>query len=68
MADSNPRNFANLPKEELKEIASKGGRAAHENETEELGDRNPDGTFVKGTDLPKELGAIVCNPISLSLS
>ncbi|KAF2121746.1 hypothetical protein BDV96DRAFT_128432 [Lophiotrema nucula] len=60
MADSNPRNFANLPKEELKEIASKGGKAAHEDQSqaEELGDRNPDGTFVKGTDLPKELGAI----------
>jgi general stress protein YciG len=29
MADSNPANFANLPKDELKEIAAKGGHASH---------------------------------------
>jgi general stress protein YciG len=29
MADSNPANFANLPKDKLKEIASKGGQASH---------------------------------------
>lgn len=28
MADNNPRNFANLPKDELKDIASKGGHAS----------------------------------------
>lgn len=28
-ASSNPHNFANLPKEELQSIASKGGHAAH---------------------------------------
>lgn len=28
MADNNPRNFANLAKDELKEIASKGGHAS----------------------------------------
>ncbi|KAF2737901.1 hypothetical protein EJ04DRAFT_550183 [Polyplosphaeria fusca] len=59
MADSNPRNFANLPKEELRDIAAKGGHASHgasSNETQQ--ERNPDGTFVKGTDLPKQLGSI----------
>ncbi|KAL5420133.1 hypothetical protein PMIN04_006610 [Paraphaeosphaeria minitans] len=29
MADSNPANFANLPKDELREIAAKGGHASH---------------------------------------
>ena len=29
MASSNPANFANLPKDELKEIAAKGGHASH---------------------------------------
>lgn len=29
MADSNPANFANLPKDQLKEIAAKGGHASH---------------------------------------
>ena len=29
MASSNPSNFANLPKDELKEIAAKGGHASH---------------------------------------
>ena len=29
MADKNPANFANLPKDELKEIAAKGGHASH---------------------------------------
>ena len=30
MADTNPANFANLPKERVQEIASMGGKAAHE--------------------------------------
>lgn len=29
MASSNPANFANLPKDELREIAAKGGHASH---------------------------------------
>ena len=29
MADSNPANFANLPKDELRQIAAKGGHASH---------------------------------------
>jgi general stress protein YciG len=29
MADKNPGNFANRPKEEVQEIASKGGQASH---------------------------------------
>jgi hypothetical protein len=29
MADNNPANFANLPKDKLKDIASKGGHASH---------------------------------------
>jgi hypothetical protein len=29
MADNNPANFANRPKEEVREIAAKGGRASH---------------------------------------
>lgn len=33
MADSNPANFANLPKDELKEIAAKGGHASHGDQT-----------------------------------
>lgn len=30
MADTNPGNFANRPKEEVQAIASMGGKAAHE--------------------------------------
>lgn len=29
MADNNPANFANLPKEKVQEIAAKGGHASH---------------------------------------
>lgn len=60
MASSNPANFANLPKDELKEIAAKGGHAshgAHHESSTEHADRNPDGTFTKGSELAKELGA-----------
>lgn len=31
MADTNPSNFANRPKEEVQAIASMGGKKAHEN-------------------------------------
>lgn len=59
MASSNPANFANLPKDELKEIAAKGGHASHGASTtsSDHPDRNPDGTFTKGSELAKELGA-----------
>ncbi|KAJ4347645.1 hypothetical protein N0V95_005243 [Ascochyta clinopodiicola] len=61
MASSNPANFANLPKDELKEIAAKGGHASHgahnDSANTEHPDRNPDGTFTKGSELAKELGA-----------
>lgn len=61
MASNNPANFANLPKDELKEIAAKGGHASHgsqqESDSSSHPDRNPDGTFTKGSELAKELGA-----------
>ena len=63
MASSNPANFANLPKDELREIAAKGGHAshgAHSGESTDSGhaDRNPDGTFTKGSELAKERGHV----------
>ena len=63
MASTNPANFANLPKDELKEIAAKGGHASHgahhesSTTTSDHPDRNPDGTFTTGSDLAQELGA-----------
>lgn len=74
-ASNNPANFANLPKDELREIAAKGGHASHGSHTDDTTvssvillrhqylhvlqsqDRNPDGTFTKGSELAKELGA-----------
>ncbi|KAH7138173.1 hypothetical protein B0J11DRAFT_500414 [Dendryphion nanum] len=59
MADNNPANFANLPKDELREIAAKGGHASHGGQSTEESQpgRNPDGTFTKGSEVAKELGA-----------
>ncbi|KAF1844023.1 uncharacterized protein K460DRAFT_387949 [Cucurbitaria berberidis CBS 394.84] len=60
MASTNPANFANLPKDELREIAAKGGHASHgspEHDEPAHADRNPDGTFTKGSELAKELGS-----------
>lgn len=59
MASTNPANFANLPKDELREIAAKGGHASHgqHDSSANHADRNPDGTFTKGSELAKELGA-----------
>lgn len=58
---SNPANFANLPKDELRKIAAKGGHtshgAHHEDSNSSHATRNPDGTFTKGSELAKELGA-----------
>ncbi|ORY11994.1 hypothetical protein BCR34DRAFT_564365 [Clohesyomyces aquaticus] len=60
MADSNPANFANLPKDELRAIAAKGGHASHgEHSTEQPQEgRRPDGTFLPGSQVAKELGSI----------
>ncbi|MCJ1431063.1 hypothetical protein MMC27_000413 [Xylographa pallens] len=74
MADnSNPGNFANRPKEEVKAIASKGGQASgttgggsssssssggSSDSTPVTNEgRNPDGTFAKGSAAAKEAGA-----------
>jgi general stress protein YciG len=81
MASSNPSNFANLPKDELREIAAKGGHASHggtvniqpssmtkstltshqttttATDSNDHAGRNPDGTFTKGSEVAKELGA-----------
>ncbi|KAF2758107.1 hypothetical protein EJ05DRAFT_476367 [Pseudovirgaria hyperparasitica] len=56
MADSNPANFANRPTEEVRAIASKGGKAAHEKAVERETGRRTDGTFVPGSDAAKEAG------------
>jgi general stress protein YciG len=51
---------SNTPRNnELKEIAAKGGHASHGASTtsSDTPDRNPDGTFTKGSELAKELGA-----------
>ncbi|MCJ1414084.1 hypothetical protein MMC32_000409 [Xylographa parallela] len=71
MADnSNPGNFANRSKEEVKAIASKGGQSsgtAGGSGSSSSGSadttpvtnegRNPDGTFAKGSAAAKEAGA-----------
>jgi general stress protein YciG len=65
MADSNPANFANLPKERVKEIAAMGGKASHGKDTNDSNDdahaqnlaaegRNPDGSFKPGSEAAKE--------------
>jgi general stress protein YciG len=65
MADSNPANFANLPKERVKEIAAMGGKASHGKDTNDSSDdahaqnlaaegRNPDGSFKPGSEAAKE--------------
>lgn len=61
-ASTNPGNFANRPTEEVQAIASMGGKASHDAHTsaEESHPpgRNPDGTFVKGSEAAKEAGHI----------
>jgi len=72
MADTentNPGNFANRPREEVRDIAAKGGHASQRGRTTSAtgdnpntGDvsnegRNPDGTFTKGSEAAKEAGA-----------
>ncbi|MCJ1321880.1 hypothetical protein MMC15_007225 [Xylographa vitiligo] len=67
MADnSNPGNFANRPKAEVQEMASKGGQSGgtpggssgSSDPTPVTNEgRNPDGTFAKGSAAAKEAGA-----------
>ncbi|KAF7193203.1 Conidiation-specific protein 10 [Pseudocercospora fuligena] len=67
--NTNPGNFANRPTEEVKAIASMGGKASHKNDDDKKEDtpishlpasetsaRNDDGTFVKGSEAAKEAG------------
>ncbi|KAF2466746.1 uncharacterized protein BDR25DRAFT_293139 [Lindgomyces ingoldianus] len=60
MANTNPPNFANLPKDELREIAAKGGHASHGGQVAEPQQqgRRSDGTFLPGSQLAKDLGSI----------
>ncbi|KAK5130071.1 hypothetical protein LTR08_002504 [Meristemomyces frigidus] len=64
--NTNPSNFANLPTEQVKEIAAMGGKASHgghekaggeegKDSTGEPG-RNADGTFKKGSEAAKDAG------------
>ncbi|KAL2356159.1 hypothetical protein BJ546DRAFT_838995 [Cryomyces antarcticus] len=70
-SNSNPGKFANRPTEEVKAIASMGGKASHggHNSTDDSSSggsehsaatdgRNPDGTFTKGSAAAKEAGHI----------
>ncbi|KXT13976.1 hypothetical protein AC579_8850 [Pseudocercospora musae] len=66
----NPGNFANRPTEEVKAIASMGGKASRKNDDDdkkedtpvshlpasETSARNDDGTFTKGSEAAKEAG------------
>ncbi|KAF2809029.1 uncharacterized protein BDZ99DRAFT_571863 [Mytilinidion resinicola] len=69
--NTNPGNFANRPKEEVREIAAKGGHASHggttASSTGTAGDnfnagdvsnegRDSDGAFTKGSEAAKEAG------------
>ena len=70
MSDSNPANFANLPKERVKEIAAMGGHASHgKEETNDTSNdahakklasegRNPNGSFKPGSKAASEAGHI----------
>ncbi|KAH8708173.1 Conidiation-specific protein 10 [Beauveria bassiana] len=67
MADTNPGNFANRPKEEVQEIASKGGQASHnsgfasmdpdkQREIASKGGQASSGSFEPGSDKAREAG------------
>jgi general stress protein YciG len=63
MADSNPGNFANRPKEEVREIASKGGKASRSTGSAQTDDDDHDqagrtstGQFKPGSEEAKEAG------------
>lgn len=69
MADSNPGNFANWDKDDLKKTAAKGGHASHggtgatqeesggtqQSGTQSSGQHNP-GQFEKGSEKAREAG------------
>ncbi|KFH48502.1 Conidiation-specific protein-like protein [Hapsidospora chrysogenum ATCC 11550] len=67
MADSNPGNFANRPKEEVRNIASKGGQASHsggfasmdpdkQHEIASKGGHASSGSFEPGSEKAREAG------------
>merc|ERR1711988_1203883 len=67
MADSNPGNFANRPKEEVQDIASKGGQASHaggfasmdsdkQKDIASQGGKASSGSFEPGSEKAKEAG------------
>ncbi|KAK3621190.1 hypothetical protein LTR22_025294 [Elasticomyces elasticus] len=71
--NTNPGNFANRPTEEVKAIASMGGKASHSGHTKTEDEacaislredsaappgRNPDGTFTKGSEAAKAAGHV----------
>ncbi|KAK5716478.1 hypothetical protein LTR15_009369 [Elasticomyces elasticus] len=61
--NTNPGNFANRPTEEVKAIASMGGKASHGGHTKTEDEaappgRNPDGTFTKGSEAAKAAGHV----------
>ncbi|KEZ40376.1 hypothetical protein SAPIO_CDS8230 [Scedosporium apiospermum] len=67
MADRNPGNFANWPKEDLKETASKGGQSSHsggfasmdpdkQRDIASKGGQASSGSFEKGSERAREAG------------
>nr|POF15270.1 conidiation-specific protein 10 [Quercus suber] len=61
--NNNPGNFANRPTDEVKTIASMGGKASHgggaeKHDTPAPEGRNPDGTFTKGSEAAKQAGHV----------
>lgn len=65
--NTNPGNFANRPKEEVREIASKGGKASHsggfasmdpekQREIASKGGKASSGSFEKGSERAREAG------------
>ncbi|KAJ9623274.1 conidiation-specific expression protein [Taxawa tesnikishii (nom. ined.)] len=65
--NDNPGNFANRPKEEVQEIASKGGHASHsggfasmdpdkQREIASQGGKASSGSFEKGSEAAREAG------------
>ncbi|KAK5114702.1 hypothetical protein LTR62_002276 [Meristemomyces frigidus] len=60
--NTNPGNFANRSTEEVKEVASMGGRASHRGHEDTSGQhsdtagRNANGSFTKGSEAAKEAG------------
>ncbi|ORE09512.1 conidiation-specific protein con-10 [Rhizopus microsporus var. microsporus] len=65
--NNNPTNFANRPKEEVQEIASKGGHASHtggfasmdpekQHDIASKGGKASSGSFTQGSERAKEAG------------